>query len=151
MTAGVVLGVGSPFGGDRVGWRVVERLVAEGEDRVRLEALDRPGPALVTAMAGAAFAVIVDAVRPAPAPGTVHRLTDLGDLPARSPASSHGFGVAEALALGRRLGQLPPWVVIGVEAGPQALPGEVALGEAVRAVQREVAALSEGLAGGIRP
>lgn len=148
---GVVLGVGSPFGGDRVGWRVVERLAAAGETRARLEALDRPGPALVTAMAGAAFAVIVDAVRPAPAPGTVHRLTYSDDLPARSPASSHGFGVAEALALGQRLGQLPPWVVIGVEASPQALPGEAALGEAVRAVQREVAALSEGLAEGIRP
>lgn len=137
---GVVLGVGSPFGGDRVGWRVVDRLAAEGEDRVRLEALDRPGPALVTAMAGAGFAVIVDAVRPAPAPGTLHRLTGLGDLPARSPASSHGFGVAEALALGQRLVQLPAWVVIGVEAGPSDLPDEETVARTADAVRGEIGA-----------
>jgi len=148
--AGVVLGVGSPFGGDRVGWAVVERLAAEGENRVRLQALDRPGPALVTAAVEADFAVIVDAVRSPAQSGPLHRLPTTDRLPVLSPISTHGFGVSEALALGERLGQLPPWVVIGVVTPSGSLPGEAVLAEAVDAVKREVAAFSAGSAGGVR-
>ena len=138
MSAPVVVGVGSPFGGDRAGWAVVARL---GElDGVRVQALDRPGPALVGALEGAAAAVIVDAVRSGAEPGTLHRLTPIDQLPAAGATSSHGLGLAEALALGERLGQLPPWVVIGVEAEPQALPETAALDRAAAAVRRELAA-----------
>jgi hydrogenase maturation protease len=94
----------------------------------------------VGALEDAAAAVIVDAVRSGAEPGTLHRLTRLDQLPAASPASSHGLGLAEALALGERLGQLPPWVVIGVEAGSDALPGPEALERAAAAVRRELAA-----------
>ena len=141
MSAPVVVGVGSPFGGDRAGWAVVARL---GElDGVRVEALDRPGPGLLNVLEGATAAVIVDAVRSDAVPGTLHRLTRLDQLPAASPASSHGLGLAEALALGERLGQLPPWVVIGVEAGSDALPGPDALEQAAEAVRRELAAFGD--------
>ncbi|WP_443081469.1 hydrogenase maturation protease [Thiohalorhabdus sp.] len=148
--AGVVLGVGSPEGGDRLGWMVVERLTAQGEGRARLEALDRPGPALVTAVVDADFAVIVDAVRSPAHAGPLHRLTTTEQLTEPSPTSTHGFGVAEALALGERLDQLPPWVVIGVAIPDGSLPGEAVLAEAVEAVQREVVAFSAGSAGGVR-
>ncbi|MEF8794679.1 hydrogenase maturation protease [Thiohalorhabdus sp.] len=147
---GLVLGVGSPADSDRVGWQVVEGLAAEGEARVRLEALDRPGPGLVSAVTGADFAVIVDAVRSQACPGTLHRLTAIDQLPVPSSTSTHGFGVAEALALGERLEQLPPWVVIGVVTPAGSLPGEAVLADAVGAVQREVTAFSMGSAEGIR-
>ena len=138
MSGPVVVGVGSPFGGDRAGWAVVARL---GDlAGVRTEALDRPGPALLNTLAGATAAVIVDAVRADAAPGTLHRLTDAAVLPTRDPASSHGLGLAEALALGERLGLLPPWVVIGVEVAADALPEAAALERAAEAVRRELAA-----------
>lgn len=148
---GVVLGVGSPFGGDRVGWRVVDRLADEGEDRARLEALDRPGPALVTATEGADFAVIVDAVQAASAPGTCHRLTDLDNLPTGSPFSSHGLGLAEALALGERLGALPPWVVIGVAVDATNSPDTEVVARVTEAVRSEIEALSAAAPDGLRP
>lgn len=146
MSGPVVVGVGSPCGGDRAGWAVVARLA--DLDGARVEALDRPGPALVATLDGAAAAVIVDAVRSGAEPGTLHRFSRLDQLPTASPTSSHGLGVAEALALGERLGQLPPWVVIGVEADAEALPGAAALDRAAEAVRSELAALRSGMGGG---
>jgi hydrogenase maturation protease len=141
MSAPVVVGVGSPFGGDRAGWAVVTRL---GDlDGVRVESLDRPGPALLNALADATAAVVVDAVRSGAEPGTLHRLTALHQLPAAGPTSSHGLGLAEALALGERLEQLPPWVVIGVEVDAEALPSDAALDRAAEAVRRELAEFAD--------
>ena len=64
----------------------------------------------------------------------------------RSP-SSHGWGVAEALALGQVFQELPPWLIIyGIEGqhfGPgQEVSQEVAaaIPEAVRRVRREIQA-----------
>ncbi len=61
--------------------------------------------------------VVVDAIVAGDPPGTVHVVTDLGRLPGAQPgASSHGGGIAEAIALGRALEQLPDRLfVIGVE------------------------------------
>jgi hydrogenase maturation protease len=68
-------------------------------------------------------AIVVDAVRTSDgrrAPGELVRL-ELGDerLPTNvgSSLSSHGFGVGEAIALAAALGDLPPVVVLGIEAG----------------------------------
>ena len=141
MKPGLVAGVGSPAVGDRIGWRVVERLATEEVDRpgrVRLQALDRPGPALVAALQGAAFAVIVDAVRSGGPPGGLHRFGPQDRLPQGRPASSHDFGVAEALALGERLGDLPPWVLIGAEADTEADLEEAVVARVARAVRREI-------------
>jgi len=141
----VVVGVGSPFGGDRTGWAVIDRLAAgEPLPGVRLERLDRPGPALIPALGTAGRAVIVDAVRSGAAPGTLHRFTAADRLPRTRAVSGHGLGLADALALGERLGDLPPWVVIGVEAAPEALPPEEVLERAVRAVRAEAAAPAAG-------
>lgn len=79
--------------------------------------------ALVAAWDGARVAVVVDAARGGDAaPGTVHRL-DAGDAAAAVRAkaitrcSSHGGGLAEALALAELLGRLPRrLVVLAVEA-----------------------------------
>jgi hydrogenase maturation protease len=142
MSAPVVVGVGSPFGGDQAGWAVAARL---GDlAGVRVAALDRPGPALLNTLAGAPAAVIVDAVHSGAAPGTLHRFSDAAALPTQDPASSHGLGLAEALALGERLGQLPPWVVVGVEVEAGALPGTAVLERAAEAVRQELAAFGGG-------
>ncbi|MFP4616259.1 MAG: hydrogenase maturation protease [Thiohalorhabdus sp.] len=138
-----VLGIGSPFGGDRVGWTVVEALRAEAEaswPAVRLAALDRPGPGLLPHLEGVGHAVLVDAVRSGAPPGTLHRFRHLDELPAAEPLSSHGFGLAEALALAGRVGVLSEWVVVGVEADARTPPAEAVVARAAQAVREEVAA-----------
>jgi hydrogenase maturation protease len=81
-----------------------------GPDRacVKVLRLDRPGPALLDAIAGRAEAILVDAAVTDCSPGTVHRVDAEDILTAPSVASSHGLGLAHALKLGRALGILPP-------------------------------------------
>ena len=80
--------------------------------------------------------------------GAIYRFNALGaGVPvelSRSP-SSHGWGVAEALALGQVLHELPPWLIIyGIEGqnfGPgQEVSQEVAaaIPEAARRIRREI-------------
>jgi len=64
--------------------------------------------------------IVVDAVRSGRAPGTVQRIeVGEGPLPASvSTGSTHGFSLAEGVALGRSLGRFPNRLVIyGIEAG----------------------------------
>ena len=109
----LVIGVGSPFGDDRVGWEVVAALDAALEGApplaatVRTLACDRPGVALLAALEGVRHLVIVDAVGDSGAgAGALHWL-DEGRLSAAQPASSHGVGVVHALGLARALGLAP--------------------------------------------
>jgi hydrogenase maturation protease len=123
-----VLGIGSPFGDDQVGWRVAEALLrfpicAEGVlARVSVALCDRPGARLLALAEGAELLVLVDAVQSGARPGTVHRLDDDAAAIADSLLSGHGFGVASALALGRALGVLSGRVALyGVEIGVDSL------------------------------
>jgi hydrogenase maturation protease len=107
------VGVGSPFGDDRVGWDVVEALQRQDWWRAlagrRLSAClcDRPGAALAGLLRGVGWAIIVDAAHATDLPpGTLRWLRPDQLSPQRAP-SSHGFGVAEALALAHALGELP--------------------------------------------
>lgn len=139
----VVIGVGQEFrGDDGIGPEVVRRLAtdrADGADVAALE-LDGEPSRLVDAWEGAAVAVVVDALAGVE-PGSVHRI-EVGpgsDLPA-GPASSHGLGVGEAVALGRALGRLPEkLVVIGV--GGSGFTTGSSLSPACRAAVPHVVAL----------
>ena len=122
-----VLGVGSPFGDDRVGWEVVQRLArgAGGETREHwrgweLRCLDRPGPGLIAAMNGASRVVLIDALHDGGAPGRVVDV-DAADLAATGAAlSSHHLGVASTLALLAALGDGPRWLrIVGIGIGAQ--------------------------------
>lgn len=113
MTGGtVILGIGSPFGDDRIGWAAAEAIRAASwygalQPRLRVVALDRPGVGLLAEMAHADQAIVIDAMRTGALPGTVRRLvTD--DLDAPAPAcSGHDVGVIATLHLGRALDLLP--------------------------------------------
>ncbi|MEJ2630038.1 MAG: hydrogenase maturation protease [Acidihalobacter sp.] len=118
-----VLGIGSPFGVDRIGWDVVEALGARhphsryalGE--LRIGCCDRPGVALLEQLRDCDEAWIVDAL----AGGRVGHLRwlvpeDLGL--AGESFSTHGAGVADALALGAALNEpLPAVRLLAIEAG----------------------------------
>ena len=120
-----VFGIGSPFGDDRLGWRVagmvqetLQGLIAQAE--VEVSVVDRPGAVLVAMLDGARGAILLDAVRSGAAPGTLHRMAaaQLDRLP--SPLSSHDLGVVSALQLARVLGVLPArTAVLGIELDPE--------------------------------
>ena len=112
-----VIGIGSPFGQDRAGIEVVERL-SSGQSWASLPlslafvVLDRPGPALIPLLADADLVVLTDALAPGSSMQEIQRinLEELALNDARP--SSHSFGVAETLALARAMGMLPPelWI-----------------------------------------
>jgi hydrogenase maturation protease len=132
----LVVGVGSPFGDDRVGWEVVaalEEALRSGLQlpvAVRTCALDRPGAALIDALRDAHHAVIVDACAAGSAAGSLCWL-DEHALEAAPSASSHGFGLAQALALARAIGATPDRVDVLAVSGAQ-FDGDT-LSDAVRA------------------
>lgn len=119
MTAWRVLGVGSPFGDDQLGWRLVAAFESLG-DETGLDcmalALDRPGAGLIHALTGARGAILVDALQGMGNPGRIHCLAAADLLQSGGCFSSHGFGVAEALGLAAELDLLPQhFRVLGVE------------------------------------
>ena len=144
MTPIRIIGIGSPFGDDQLGWEAVEAIRRSGlldnlpQGMVSTHTCDRPGSGLLALMEGARHVILIDAMRSgavpidgtssgaAPvdvrssgaAPGNIRRL-EKGDIEdSVGLLSSHGFGVASALALGEVLGVLPcQWVCYGVELG----------------------------------
>jgi hydrogenase maturation protease len=100
---------------------------------------ERPGAELLDLLGGAGAVIVLDAVRSGAAPGTVHDLA-LEELPGVAPAwSSHGLGVADALALARALGQRPRGRFIGIEAGPdRPMPSDTLHPRVVAAVEQAV-------------
>jgi hydrogenase maturation protease len=107
----LVIGLGNPHRGDDGVGRLVARLlrdraatgmIVEEQDGSAVDLLDR--------LRDADRVILIDAaVTGAPA-GTIHAIdcnADAAAIPARGAASSHGLGVAEALALARLLHGLP--------------------------------------------
>lgn len=101
--------IGSPFGADRIGRWIAARLAAgELVDTrcVHIEYLDRPGAGLLERLRPWSRVILIDALRGGGEPGRV-RLIEPQELDRDAGLSSHGLGVAEALALGQALGELP--------------------------------------------
>jgi hydrogenase maturation protease len=149
-----IIGVGSPFGDDRLGWVAVEMLqrsatpAASGGGSVAFAVLDRPGALLLAHWRDADRVIMIDAVRSGAPPGTRHRLQP-GAWAATEPVSSHGFGLAAALELARALDALPPHLVLhGVEIDPSnagfslSEPVRRALPDLVREIEREARVLA---------
>jgi len=124
----LVLGVGQSMrGDDGAGLAAVQYWLSAYPDtiasgKVRVELAELPGLSLLDLLEGCQAALIVDAVRSGAAPGTLHLLEE-SQLAAFLPesGSAHAWGIAETLALGRRLQpeRLPhTLLLLGIEAGP---------------------------------
>lgn len=146
LSAPRIIGVGSPFGADRLGWEVAERMRSDRlltiEPPPEILCCDRPGPRLLELLSGVNLAFILDAMSAGLAPGTVRCLTadELEGEDVRF--SCHGFGLASTLALGRALRMLPPRLhVVGIEGGEGTMPD---VRSAAESAARLIMALADG-------
>ena len=112
-----IIGIGSPVSGDEHGLHAVEQLAATatvqtGQPSPRWLPLERPGLNLLQAWQGADTVVLIDTLLNPQATRPVQRI-ELDELLQQATGlSSHDIGVAEALAMARVLGQLPPRLLI---------------------------------------
>ena len=131
-----VIGVGSPFSDDTLGWQLLDALAEQGLElpgwRITYKKADRPGPGLLEYLKDTDAAVLIDAMRADDPSGNVRLVEPAQLLSHASPTSSHAMGVAESLALGEQLHMLPPMLhILGIQVGAQ--PGPAAV-EQARAV-----------------
>lgn len=129
MIAGNTLlaGLGSPYGDDQFGWRLVDALRQRrlsGVGLVRLRSADE----LLDWLPGVVRLVVCDACQGAGAVGTWHRWRwPAAELSHVRSTGTHDLGLAAVLHLAERLGELPPevavWAVEGAPAEPGCLPG----------------------------
>ena len=111
----VVIGVGNEFRrDDGAGPAVVERLRGLVPSGVGLVITDGEPIRLIEAWTGAALVVVVDAVRAQPPrPGRVHRfVVDRPGAGATRTASSHGFGLDDAIGLAVALDRMPGRLIV---------------------------------------
>jgi len=149
-----VIGVGNAWRGDDAAGLLVARLLqADHLPQVQISECLGTLSAIQAAWQDAAGVIVVDAVVSGGPLGTIHRFEahDAG-MPvqlSRSP-SSHGWGVAEALALGRVFQDLPPVLILyGIE-GKNFDPGHkvspkvaAAIPAAAEMIRREILAWLE--------
>jgi len=115
-----ILGIGSALGDDCAGWLLVRALrdnpASTQWAQWQFYELDRPGSSLLEYFEGSEEVVIVDAMTSGAPLGTLWELQLEELLPLSRAASTHGFGVADALELAKALAALPPVLrVFGLE------------------------------------
>lgn len=143
--ASVVIGIGNPFrGDDGVGPAVLDLLADRVPRGVRLVPSDGEPARLLEQWRDAATVVVVDAAIGSGLPGSVRTVVlppgnGLSDgLGPADGASSHGLGLADALALAAALGTAPQTVVVHIVEAASTAHG-VGLSPAVRRAAGEVA------------
>jgi len=134
----LVIGVGQEWrGDDAAGLLVARRLRPLGGSRVTVAENSGSVSDLLAAWKESDAAILVDAVAGGGRPGEIYRFpVHERSLPAELfPATStHAWGVVQAVALGRVLGTLPPYLVVyGIEGQDFGLGREVSP-EVARAV-----------------
>lgn len=112
-----IVGVGSPSG-ESVGLMAIDQLEQMGLQsnypghQIGLERMDHPGPALLDSIQGADLAIIFDALVSNHEPGEVVQLNPSDITTEEWALSGHSLGVAETIALGSVLGELPERLLI---------------------------------------
>jgi hydrogenase maturation protease len=141
MSGTAVIGIGSPFGADQLGWEVITQLRDRGV-AAELECWDGPLAGLVKRFKTLDRAILVDAAVGGGRVGEVRILAPEQLEGAGLLWSSHGFGLGEAVALAQALDELPGrLVIVAAEVGePGAdIPPAAAVRAAVYAVEAQLA------------
>jgi len=115
MLDAVLIGIGNEFrSDDALGILVARELRRRSNGSLRVLEQGGEGTTLLESFQGASTVLLIDAVASCDLPGTPLRL-DLSRECVPSSltcASSHAFGVAEAVELARTLGRLPRTVIL---------------------------------------
>lgn len=145
----VVIGIGNDHRGDDGAGRAVARLL-RGTLPAGVDVAELGGEAteLLSRLQGVAEAYVIDACASGAPSGTVRRF-DVLAAPLPQDAfglSTHGFGLAEAVELGRTLGQLPSRCIIyAIEGGsfatgaPLSQPVAAAVVDVAASLRAEIA------------
>ena len=115
MTEITVIGVGNEFrSDDALGILVAREVRRRHEGNLRVVEADGEGASLMEAWEGSDHVVLIDAVAAAGPPGTILRVdASAAKIPTGLlPASSHLFGVAEAIEMARELHRLPRTTIL---------------------------------------
>ena len=138
----MVIGIGNPDrGDDAVGRTVARALCSNVPAEVRVAEQDGEAMALLEELRTAQRVWLIDAARSGAPPGTIHRIdcSAADAVVPRGSCSTHGFGLAEAVALARVLDCLPErCIVYAIEAAD--FTTGAALSPAVAAATHAVAA-----------
>ncbi len=112
-----IIGIGSAFGDDQLGWQVITELQAVLAVDISIDLLQCASPAseLLGLLRGAKRVILVDAVHSQLFPvGMLQCWQRLEELP-KQGLSSHGVDIATILQLAEILGHGLRWKVYGVE------------------------------------
>ena len=112
-----IIGIGSPFGQDQLGWHVLDQLRNNMTEEtntyeIRFIQSDRPGLRLLELIKDTDTAILVDAIDNKNRMGQILKLDRADLLTNENALSSHALGVSEALSLGEALGDLPARLVL---------------------------------------
>ncbi len=129
-----IIGLGSDFGDDRVGFRAIEALGGHALPPLcTLHLCGNPAADLLPLLTGVQHVILIDAVVDGGGAGRVRPCME-GELTRTAAASSHGVSVASMLTLAGVLGGLPPTLtMLGVTIDPQHDPHAAELSAPVRA------------------
>lgn len=137
-----ILGIGSPFGDDQAGWLVIDELqkrIASGKlpnEAISLSKCDRPNPGILSEIQTADYVYLIDAVITGDVPiGVIKEFNQEQIINTKKLISTHGISIAETLAIGKALGNLPENIgCYGIEIEPSNTIAEVSP-EVLQAIQ----------------
>ncbi|MDR9440270.1 MAG: hydrogenase maturation protease [Halomonas sp.] len=146
-----LFGLGSPHGGDRLGWLAADSLrdALADRDDVSVDCLAQPVDLFLHAVTADDRLLLVDAMRDQGSPGTL-RVFAPGELPETAASlSSHGLDLAGTLALVEALGLFRGGIrIIGIEmpagAAPDAPPPRLDAAQARRLHEAVIGWLDAG-------
>lgn len=115
----LIVGIGNEFRSDDAAGILVARAIEE-KDILGVTVIEQSGEgaALMDAWKEVDNVFLVDAVSSGALPGTIYRIDAQREQLSKSllPFSTHAFGVAQAVELGRSMNSLPPKLIIfGIE------------------------------------
>lgn len=116
-----VLGIGSPFGDDQVGWHVAQGLMPHFSQQaaICIEIHDRPGMRLLELIRGFDTIFIIDAIQSGQPIGTLHQFQKESLFESETRFSTHAPSILQALQVASALDELPKAMIqfYGIEIG----------------------------------
>lgn len=136
-----IIGIGSPFGEDQAGWKVIEILQRTSSlpSKIEITSYDRPGLRLLSYIQNLECVYLIDAVKSGACAGTIHRFENEAINECNTLLSTHDFGVIQTLKMGLALNMLPKKIILyGIEINTSQNDGRIS-----KVTQKSIQLVSE--------